>query len=118
MNKMDKRDELKSILDEALQEFPDIQLPPAFTDMLLSKLKNRLAWRELFAEFGLKLGLVIGALAILAAVLFFPDKDSEVSIFNYLVQNWQIMTALAAIFLFTFFFDQVFLRFLFRRNRS
>jgi len=118
MNKMDNRDKLKTILDEALQEFPDIQLPTAFTDTLIKKLEKRLAWHELFAEFGLKLGLVVGALAILAAALFFPDKNSEVPMFTYLVANWQIVTGLTSIFFFTFFFDQVFLRFLFRRHKS
>ncbi len=117
MNKLDKRDELKAILDEALQEFPDIQLPSAFTETLISKLERKLEWRELLAEFGLKIGLVVGALAILTAVLFFPDKNSDIPVFTYLLQNWQVVTALAAIFLFTFFFDQVFLRFLFRRNK-
>jgi len=117
MNKMEKRDELKAILDEALQEFPDIQLPSAFTDTLVRKLEKRLAWREVLAEFGLKIGLVLGALSVLAAVLFFPEKNSEIPIFTYLLQNWQVLAALALIFFFTYFFDQVFLRFLFRRNK-
>ena len=117
MNKTEKHDELKAILDETLQEFPDIRLPDSFTDILIKKLEKRLAWQELLAEFGLKTGLVIGALAVLGAVLFFPVKSSGLPVFTSLAANWQIMAVLAVILLFTFFFDQVFLRFLFRRNR-
>jgi len=117
MKQMEKRNELKAILDDALREFPDIQLPPTFTDRLMQKLEKKLAWHELFAEFGMKIGLVIGALAVLTAVLIFPCKNSDVPIFSYLVRNWHIVATLTVIFLFTFFFDQVFLRFLFRRNR-
>lgn len=118
MEKTDKREELKAILDEALQEFPEIHLPPAFTDRLIRKIETRLAWRDLLAEFGLKLGLVIGALAILAIVLLIPGKKQEVSALAFVVRNWFLVAAIACIFLFTFFFDQVFLRFLFRRNKS
>jgi hypothetical protein len=117
MNTTDKHTELKAILDEALQEFPEVHLPAEFTDRLLTKLESRLAWRELLAEFGLKTGLVIGAFLVLAAVVFFPGKKSDLSMISYLAGHWQIIAALTAVFFFTFFFDQVFLRLLFRRNR-
>jgi hypothetical protein len=118
MNKMENHDQLKAIIDEVLQEFPESQLPPSFTDALMRKLENRLYWREVLAEFGLKIGLVVGALATLSGVLFFPRKNNDISIFTYLLHNWQIIGTVAIVLFFTFFFDQVFLRFLFRKNRS
>jgi len=118
MNSKERHEELKTILDEAMQEFPEMQVPPGFTDALIHKLETRLTWHELITEFALKTGLIIAALAILALVLFFPGKDIELSMFSYLIKNWYIVAASAFIFFFTFFFDQVFLRFLFRKNRS
>jgi hypothetical protein len=118
MKKADKQEELRAILDETLQEFPEIQLPPAFTDRLMNRIERRLAWREILAEFGMKIGLVTGALVILCAVLMFPVNKDNLPLFSYLGTHWQFLAALTGIFLFTFFFDQVFLRLLFRKNKA
>lgn len=82
MNNRITRDELNTILDEELQEFPGLELPVAFTDRLISRLEKRLSWRELFFEFALKTVLAAGALAVLAGVLLFPSSGSKSPVVN------------------------------------
>ena len=117
MTPMNRRDEINAIVEEALQEFPGTELDPAFTDLLVSKLEKRLSARELFFEFALKTLLMLGALAILAVVLLLPDATSKSPLVMLLTRHWQMATIVAAILLFTFVFDQLLLRLLFRRSR-
>ena len=116
MNNRITRDELNTILDEELQEFPGLELPVAFTDRLISRLEKRLAWRELFFEFALKTVLVAGALGTLAGVLLFSSSGSKSPVVALLENNWQVAAILTAISFSTFVFDQLFLRMLFRRK--
>ncbi len=117
MTPMNRRDEINAILEEALQEFPGTELDPAFTDLLVSRLEKRLSARELVFEFALKILLVLGTLAILAVVLLLPDTTSKSPVVMMLTSHWQTATIVAAVIFFTFVFDQLLLRLLFRRGR-
>jgi len=117
MTQMNRRDEINAIVDEALREFPGVELDPAFTDLLVSRLEKRLSARDLFFEFALKILLVTGALAILAVVLLFPGTTSKSPVVMMLMSHWQMVTIVASVIFFTFIFDQLLLRLLFRRSR-
>jgi hypothetical protein len=111
-------DNFGSILDDAFSTFPETELPATFTDELVRRLEVQLSWRVLLTEFGLKIALVVGTLVILLVGLLYPFKTGEKSYINYLVENWQIVSGIIAIFFFIFLVDQVFLRHLLYRSRN
>lgn len=117
MKEMKPDNDLGLIMEEAFQTFPEIDLPPSFTDDLVKQLEKRLTWQMLLTEFGLKIALVAGALLVVIAGLLFPFKNEEVTFVNFLARNWQIAASIGAIFFFTFLFDQVILRYLIHRKR-
>ena len=105
------------ILDEAFETFPDIDLPPSFTDDLVRRIEKRLTWQMLLTEFGLKIALVTGALLVVIAALLFPFKNIDAPFIDFLYRHWQIAASIGAISFFTFLFDQVVLRYLIHRKR-
>ena len=107
------------LIQEALRTPPDIMIPSSFTDKLVSKLEKRLVFKEIFMEFSLKIGLVLGAIAILVLFLIFPfpTRESTSPVFDFMKNYWQIALSVIIVIFFTFFFDQVFMRFIFRRSR-
>lgn len=107
----DRFNELEALITEALKEKPERELSLTFTDTLLRRVQKQLTWRELIREFAMKTGIVAGSLIILAICLIFPLKESTNPFLLMVVHNWQFVTGIALLILFTFFSDQVLLKF-------
>ncbi|MBE0646475.1 MAG: hypothetical protein IH596_01705 [Bacteroidales bacterium] len=103
--------ELEALITEALKEKPERELSLTFTDTLLRRVEKRLTWRELIREFAVKTGIVVGALIILALCLYFPMRESTNPFLLMVVDNWKLVTGVGFLILFTFFSDQVLLKF-------
>jgi len=114
----DRFSELEALITEALKENPERELSISFTDTLLRKVEKRLTWRELIHEFAMKTGIVAVSLIILAVCLIFPNRDSTNPIIQMIVDNWQIVSGAVFLILFTFFSDQVLLKFYTRERIS
>jgi len=111
-----KQSEIEALIDEALRADPDFSLSSSFTDKLLIKVHRHLAWKELFTEFALKIGLVAGTLIILAICLIFPAPKEGNPVILFLMNNIQIIVIISVLILFTYFIDQVLLRYFFRKK--
>ncbi|MFH1160134.1 MAG: hypothetical protein V1733_04215 [bacterium] len=103
--------DLDALILETLKEKPEWELSLSFTDTLLQKVERRLRWRELLREFALKVGIVAGALIILLLCLIFPAREVSRPILTLVTANWQLVTGFSLLVLFTFFSDQVLLKF-------
>jgi len=103
--------DLDALILETLKEKPERELSYLFTDTLLQKVERRLRWRELFREFALKVGIVTGSLIILLLCLIFPGREASRPFLTLLTANWQLVTGFGLLVLFTFFSDQVLLKF-------
>lgn len=109
--------ELDRMILKALKESPERELSITFTDTLLKRVERRLTWRELIREFAIKTGIAAAALIILALVLIFPAKGSESPFIQMVADNWKLVSGIGFLILFTFFSDQVVLKF-FTRERA
>ncbi|MBL7138171.1 MAG: hypothetical protein ISS17_05320 [Bacteroidales bacterium] len=107
----DRFKELDALITEALKEKPEWELSLSFTDTLLRKVEKRLTWRELIREFAMKTGIVAGALIILTVCLIFPVRESINPFLLLVVDHWQLVAGAGFLILFTFFSDQVLLKF-------
>ncbi len=103
--------DLDALILETLKEKPEQELSLSFTDTLLQKVERRLRWRELLREFALKVGIVAGSLIILSLCLIFPARDASRPFLTLVTANWQLVTGFGVLVLFTFFSDQVLLKF-------
>lgn len=111
------KEPLDGMIDKALGEPPDYIIPDSFTDKLVKKLEKQLAWKELLAEFGLKAGLVLAALVIMAVCLIFPAKNDPAPLIQWIGNNRFIVTGIIGVGLFTFVFNQVLLKYMFKKSR-
>jgi len=107
---------LDGLIDDALRQPPDFIIPDTFTSLLVKKLEKQLAWKELLSEFGLKAGLVIAALIIMVTCLVFPAKTDPLPWINWIARNRFMVTGLIGVGIFIVLFDQILLKFLFRRT--
>lgn len=103
--------ELEALITEALKEEPERELSLNFTDTLLKKVQKQLTWRELLREFAMKTGIVAGSLIILFLCLIFPSRETTNPFLLMVRDNWQFISAVGFLILFTFFSDQVLLKF-------
>ncbi len=103
--------ELDRLIQEALKEKPEWELSLTFTDTLLEKVEKRLWWREVIQAFAMKTGIVVGTLAIILIILIFPSRDTSNPFLTLLLDNWQLVTGICLLILFTFFSDQVLLKY-------
>ena len=103
--------ELDRLIQEALKEKPEWELSLTFTDTLLEKVEKRLWWREVIQAFAMKTAIVVGTLAILLVILILPSRDTSNPFLTLLLDNWQLVTGICLLVLFTFFSDQVLLKY-------
>ena len=109
--------ELDDLITEALKEKPERELSLSFTDTLLEKVERRLRWQELLQAFAVKTAIVAGTFIIILVSLLFLSRASENSFLILLKSNWQIITGTGILVLFTFFADQVILKY-YTKNRE
>lgn len=113
----DRFKELEFLIEEALKEKPERELSLTFTDTLLEKMARRLTWRELMREFAVKTAIVAAALIILVICLIFPARESTNPFLLLILDHWELVSGAGFLILFTFFSDQVLLKF-YSRERS
>jgi len=107
----EQMDELDRLIQEALKEKPGWELSLTFTDTLLEKVEKRLWWREVIQAFAMKTAIVVGTLAIILIILILPSRDTSNPFLTLLLDNWQLVTGICLLILFTFFYDQVLLKY-------
>lgn len=107
----EQMNELDRLIREALKEKPEWELSLTFTDTLLEKVEKRLWWREVIQAFAMKTAIVVGTLAILLVILILPSRDTSNPFLTLLLDNWQLVTGIGLLVLFTFFSDQVLLKY-------
>ena len=107
----EKMNELDRLIQEALKEKPEYELSLTFTDTLLEKVEKRLWWREVVQAFAMKTAIVVGTLVILLVILILPSWDTSNPFLTLLLDNWQLVTGICFLILFTFFSDQVLLKY-------
>ena len=116
MERNEFNERLDGMLDDALHQPPGYFIPDSFTDELVKKLEKHLAWKELLSEFGLKAGLVILALVVMAVALIFPAKTNPAPFIQWLALNRFMVAGVVGVALFTFVFDQLILKYFFKRS--
>ena len=112
----DLKESIDSMIDDSLRQPPDFDIPASFTDDLVKKLEKQLAWKELLSEFGLKAGLVLAALLIMVGCLIFPAKNDPIPWIDWIARNRFMVTGLIGVVMFTLLFDQILLKFMFRKT--
>jgi hypothetical protein len=110
-------DELDALIDGALREEPGRAVPAGFTDLFIRRVKKRMMWHELLTDFSFKMALVLGVLALFTGIYFLVIPRDSNMILSYLSRSWQAVIAVSVVLVFTFFTDQVFLKYFFRRSR-
>ncbi len=110
------KEDIDSMIDDSLRQPPDFIIPASFTDKLVKKLEKQLAWKDLLSEFGIKTGLVVAALVVMLICLIFPAKNDPVPWLDWIARNRFIVTGLIGVLMFTILFDQILLKFMFRKT--
>ena len=116
MERKEFKENIESLIDDSLRQPPDFIIPASFTDDLVRKLEKQLAWKELLSEFGLKAGLVLAALIVMLICLIFPAKNDPLPWLDWIARNRFMVTGLIGVVMFTVLFDQILLKFMFRKT--
>ncbi len=107
---------LDKLIDEALGEAPGRMMPSGLTARVMEKVAKPDILKELAFESTLKIGLVIALFVILAtSFLLFGITDLH-SVEMFLVKYKQILLPLSLVTLFTWLFNDIVLKYLFRRK--
>jgi hypothetical protein len=114
---MNRKTGLDDLMDEAFSSFPALNMPDGFTDRLIRRVERKLIWQTLLTEFGLKVGIIAGTLAVLVAAFFLLSGNGKPALYHIILSNWQFVAALVIAVFFTFLFDQVLLKYLFSRSK-
>jgi len=104
--------ELDGIIRNVLSANDNLIIPPYLSEKTIRKLGKKILLRELVVELYLKVGLVLGSLAILAGVfLCINGTGLLTNLYNHFINNWRIITSLLFLVFVTIHIDQVGLRF-------
>ena len=104
--------ELDDIIRNVLASDENLIIPSGLSEKTIKKLGKRALLRELVLELFLKIGLVMGSLAILTGVFFLINKTNVLTnVYNQIINNWQIILPLLLLVFFSLLIDQVGLRF-------
>jgi len=120
MNSKSLPDNFDQLIDQALSADPEFDIPALFAEKVVTRLERQLAWRQVLLDFGLKVLVVIGVLAVLCGTLYWANADKSlqnIEWFSFFIHNLvPISEAVMATF-FTFFVDQVVLRYFMNRRK-
>ncbi|MHC1706502.1 MAG: hypothetical protein AB9842_03150 [Bacteroidales bacterium] len=101
-----------SLMDESRQG-----LSVSFTDKLMHKIEQKLAWKEILTEFFWKAALVFFLLVFAVAILFIPQFSGFLKMLTGFSSGWQPALYLVILVAFTIVIDQVVLKYLFFRKK-
>jgi hypothetical protein len=104
--------ELDMLIRDVLTYDNDLMIPHGLSDKTILKLEKKILLRELIIELIFKVGLVLGSLYILAGVFVLINGSSLItSSYTYFIDNWQKISSVLFLVLFTILIDQIGLRF-------
>ena len=107
-----KSNELDKLIRNVLKSSDDLKIHPGLADRTIRKLERKILLRELILELSFKVGLALGCIAVLAGVLIWANGSSMLTgLYTHFVNNWQLITSLLFLVIFTILIDQVGLRF-------
>ncbi len=102
---------MDALIDEALQEAPQIPVPPGFPEKVMARIEKQSYLREIVQEAYLKAGLVAGLIFVLLASLMITGFISLRQIGHFIGQYIPIITAISFIILFTWLLNDVALKY-------
>lgn len=114
----DKIDELDRLIDDALHSEPSVKIPDNFTDRFISRVQQRVLWREVISEFSVKITVVAASLLVFAAIFYFVAVEDSGRVISFLSERWMAITSISIVLVFTFFADQVFLRYFLKKRQE
>jgi len=114
-----ENNELDDLIRNVLVSDEDLIIPPGLSEKTIKNLGKRALLRELVLELFLKIGLVLGSLAILTGVFLLVNQTSVLtSVYNQILNHWQMMVSLLLLVFISLLIDQVGLRFYNTFNRE
>jgi uncharacterized membrane protein len=114
-----KNEELDQILNQSFKAEPQYQLSFDFARKLGLAVARREQWKTDMREYLLIAAVVAGLIALVSGFYFFVDKQTSLSVFQYVSANWVQVLLIALLLNFILFADRVLLRLLFNRwNRG
>lgn len=120
MEKHKTPNNIEQEIANALSTPPAFEMSDTFTERFMQRLEKRIAIRDIMFDFGLKALVLVGVIFVLAAVLYFVNWDKkaeEIILVRFLLENIVPISMILVGVAFTFFVDQVLLRY-FARKRN
>ncbi|HUW07912.1 MAG TPA: hypothetical protein VMW01_16860 [Williamwhitmania sp.] len=121
MNSKSLPDNLDQLIDQALSAAPEFDIPASFADRVVARIERQIAWRQLLLDFGLKVLVVVGVLIVLGGTLFWANMDKSLQSIEWLSFFTHNLVPIGEVVLatfFTFFVDQVVLKYFMHRRSS
>lgn len=107
-----KNRELDNLVRNVLLSDDNLMIPSGLADSVFRKLEKRMLLRELVLELSIKIGIVLGSLAILTGVfVWFKGPAVITSLYTQFINNWQTILSLLLLVLVIALIDQVGLKF-------
>jgi len=116
-----KSENLDQLIDKALSTPPEWEMPDTFTERFMQRLEKRIALRDILFDFGLKALILFGVIFVLAVVLYLTNWDkplNEIVLVRSILENIVPISMFLVGVVFTFFIDQVLLRYFSRMQRN
>ncbi len=107
-----KNSELDNLVRNVLLSDDDLMIPSGLADKAFRKLEKKIILRNLILELSVKIGIVLGSLAILTGVFaWFKGPAVLTAFYTYFISNWQTIVSLLLLIFITVLIDQVGLKF-------
>ncbi len=114
-----KNEELNQILNQSFKAEPQYKLSFDFARKLSFAVVRREQWKTDMREYLLIAAVITGLIALVAGFYFFVDKQTSLSVFQFVSANWIQVLLVILLLNFILFADRVLLRLLFNRwNRG
>ena len=107
------KNNMEDLLHDALQNDPDLIIPPGLSERVARKLIRRNLLRGLVLELVFKGALIIGSLAILAGIsAWIYGMGLLGKMYAFVISNWYMIFSVLLIALFIILIDQIGMRYL------
>jgi hypothetical protein len=107
-----KNSELDNLVRNVLLSDDDLMIPSGLADSVFRKLEKRFLLRELVLELSVKIGIVLGSLAILTGFfVWFKGLAVLTGLYTQFINNWQTIISLLLLIFVIALIDQVGIKF-------
>jgi hypothetical protein len=103
---------LDILISQALEQEPEIHIPPEFSDKIIHRIEKQQVSREIWLDYGMKAITVAASLFVFIALLILAGRHEVSPWLDLIANNWQLLASLVLVVLFTSVFDQVVLRYM------